>query len=297
MPDTAIHDVLVVGDVNRDMLVAPERPIEQGTDVPAEIRQRAGGAGANVAVGLAGLGMATTLAGCIGAGDAGAITDLLDSAGLRLAVRSVTDARTGAVVAIIGPDGERSMASDRGANLALREGDLSAALIAAHRHLHVSAYSMFHPDTRAAVCTAIDRAKALGLTVSVDPASVGPLRAYGIAAFRADIAGIDLLLPNAAEALALSGLSEVEPAGRQLARSFPVVALTCGAEGALWVDERDVLRRCAADPPGRVVDTTGAGDAFTAGLLAAWLNRQSPTECLDAGLRAAARVVARWGAQ
>lgn len=297
MPVVRTRDVLVVGDVNLDLLVAPERPIERATDVAAEIRQRPGGAGANVAAGLARLGTSTTLAGCVGTNDAAAVTHLLDRAGVQLALRTVNDARTGTVVAIIGPDGERSMASDRGANRALREADLGADLIAVHRHLHISAYAMFDPETRIAVRSAIERARAQGVTVSVDPASVGPLRAYGIAEFRADIDGIDLLLPNSEEAIALSGESEIESAARNLARAFPVVALTCGADGAVWADQHDVLRRPAAVPPGPVIDTTGAGDAFTAGLLTAWLAGQSPIACLDAGARTAAQIVARWGAQ
>ncbi|MBA3340077.1 MAG: sugar kinase [Geodermatophilaceae bacterium] len=297
MRGTAIQDVLVVGDANLDVLVAPERPIEHGTDVPAEIRLRPGGAGANVALGLARLGVSTTLAGCIGATDAGAVIRPLDNAGVQLALRAVSDARTGAVVAIIGAHGERSMASDRGANLALREADLGPDLIGAHRHLHISAYSMFDPDTGAAVCTAIDRAKALGVTVSVDPASVAPLRAHGLAKFLADIAGVELLLPNTDEALALSGQSDVESAARHLALAFPVVATTCGPHGAVWADQKRVLAQPASVAPGPIVDTTGAGDAFTAGLLAAWLADGTPIECLDAGQRAAAQVVRRWGAQ
>lgn len=289
--------MLVVGDVNLDVLVRPQRPIEHGTDVPADIRQRPGGAGANVAVGLGRLGASVTLAGCVGRSDSGPVTELLGRAGVHLAIRAVSGARTGAVVAIIGHDGDRSMASDRGANLALREADLSAELIAAHRHLHLSGYALFDPGTRAAAVAAIGRARALGRTVSVDPASVAPLRGYGVADFLADIEGIELLLPNTAEALALSGLSDIEPAARALAVSFPVVAMTCGAQGALWTDRSGLIRRTAYAGSGSVVNTTGAGDAFTAGLLAAWLAGRSPTGCLDAGQQAAAGVVRRWGAQ
>jgi sugar/nucleoside kinase (ribokinase family) len=104
-------------------------------------------------------------------------------------------------------------------------------------------------------------------------------------------------LPNSDEAMALSGLSEVERAASALAVDFPVVAVTCGAAGALWADQGQVIRRPTMAGLGSIVDTTGAGDAFTAGLLAGWLAGQPPNSCLDTGQRAAAKVVARWGAQ
>jgi len=292
-----VRDVLVVGDINFDVLVRPERPIEHGTDVSAEIRQRPGGAGANVAVGLGRLGVATTLAGCVGSSDSEPISDRIRAAGVQPALRGVNDIPTGTIVAIIGADGERSMASDRGANLALTEADLPEALIAAHRHLHVSGYTLFEPGTRGAAVTAIGRAQALGRTVSVDPASVAPLRGYGVEAFLTDIGGIDMLLPNTEEAQVLSGLMDVEQAALCLAGKFPMVAVTCGAAGALWADHGLVLRRPSLAGPGQVLDTSGAGDAFTAGLLAAWLDGRSPTSCLDAGQRSAAAVVTGWGAQ
>lgn len=292
-----LRDALVVGDINLDVLVRPQRPVERGTDVPAEVLLRPGGAAANVAVGLGRLGVATTLVGCVGETDAGWVTRLVRSAGVALSVRTVSSTRTGAVVATIDPDGERSMASDRGANLALSEADLPASLIAGHRHLHVSGYALLHAGPRAAARTAIGRALAAGRTVSVDPASLAPLRAYGVADFRADIEGIHVLTPNAAEALALSGQADVAQAARELATAFPVVAISCGAGGAVWADQGGVIHRPLAVGSAQVVDTTGAGDAFTAGLLAAWLAGRDPAGCLDAGLAAAAQVVTRLGGQ
>jgi len=297
VPLTGTRDVLVVGDVNLDVLVRPERPIEQGTDVPAAIRQRPGGAGANVAAALARLSVSVTLAGCVGEIDSGPATDRLREAGVSLALRAVSDVPTGAVVAIVGPDGERSMASDRGANLALLDSDLPESLIVGHRHLHISGYTLFDAGTRSAALVAIGRAIRLGRTVSMDPASVAPLREYGVREFLADVTGIDLLLPNTDEALALTGLADAGQAAMSLALEFPVVAVTCGAEGALWAERTGLLRQPTSSRSGPVLDTTGAGDAFTAGLLAAWLSGGTPTQCLASGQEAAADAVTRWGAQ
>jgi sugar/nucleoside kinase (ribokinase family) len=74
-----------------------------------------------------------------------------------------------------------------------------------------------------------------------------------------------------------------------------VVAVSLGAGGALWASGRELLHRPAH--PARVLDTTGAGDAFDAGLLAAWLAGRPPAAALDAGLALAATAVGRPGAR
>lgn len=296
LQDGGLRDVLVIGDINLDVMVRAEGPIEHGTDVLADIVLRPGGAGANVAVGLARLGLSTTLVGCVGRSERGALVAQLQAAGVTLALRPVPDVSTGTIVVIVDPSGERSMASDRGANLALAADDITDDLIRSHRHLHLSGYTLLDPGPRSAGLKAIGRAF-LGRTVSVDPASVAPLRDYGVARFRADIAGIDVLLPNSDEARVLSGVVHVEEAARVLARSHPVVAVTCGADGAVWADRTGVLAQPTATEAESVLDTTGAGDAFTAGLLAAWLAGRGPADCLTAGQRACADVISHWGAQ
>jgi sugar/nucleoside kinase (ribokinase family) len=106
-----------------------------------------------------------------------------------------------------------------------------------------------------------------------------------------------VLLPNADEARLLTGCAEVGEAARELARRHAVVAVSLGAEGALWASGDVLVHRPAH--PADVRDTTGAGDAFAAGLLAAWLADPTvdPAGALDAGLACAAAVVGRLGAR
>jgi sugar/nucleoside kinase (ribokinase family) len=205
----------------------------------------------------------------------------------------VHGAATGTVVSLVDPDGQRSMLADRGANLELRPEDVPALPPGAH--LHLSGYTLLDPGPRAAGLAALAAASACGCTVSVDPASSGPLARYGADRFLADAAGATVLLPNADEARLLTGCADVTDAAQALAARHPVVAVSLGADGALWAAGEEVLHRPAR--PATVVDTTGAGDAFAAGLLAAWLGRARPADALDAGLALSATVVGRAGAR
>jgi ribokinase len=266
------------------------------SDRPAAIRSRGGGAGANVAAHLARLGTAVVLAGCIGDDAAGAgLAAELAAAGVALRLRTVPGAATGTIVSLVEPDGQRSMLADRGANLELRPDDVPAPRPGGH--LHLSGYTLLDPGSRGAGLVALETAVAAGCTVSLDPASTGPLARYGVDRWLTDTAGATLLLPNADEARLLTGCTDESDAARALARRHRIVAVSLGADGALWASGDRLLHRPAH--PTDVLDTTGAGDAFAAGLLAAWLAapEADPAVALDAGLARAAEVVRRAGAR
>lgn len=291
-----MRPVVVVGDVCTDVVAVLRGEPAPGSDRPAAITTRGGGAGANVAAHLAGLGVPVRLAGCIGDDAAGAgLSAELGGAGVQLALRTVAGTPTGTIVSLVEPDGQRSMLADRGANLRLRPDDVPAP--GPGDHLHLSGYTLLDDGPRAAGLAALRAAVAAGCTVSVDPASTGPLAGYGVDRFLEDTTGSTLLLPNEDEARLLTGCADAERAGLALAARYRLVAVSLGADGALWVEGTTVVHRPAH--PAAVVDTTGAGDAFAAGLLAAWLADPgaAPADVLDAGLALAARVVARPGAR
>ena len=169
--------------------------------------------------------------------------------------------------------GDRTLLSDRGAAAALSPADLPS--LAGVRHVHVSGYVLLDPSSRAAGLAAIAAARDAGATVSVDPQVAPALDATFLQLVR----GVDLLLPNAAELAALGGVDAVLGAVR-------AVAWTDGAAGATWADAHG--RWSAPAPPVEVVDATGAGDAFDAGLLAARLAGAGPAEALAAGCGAGA---------
>jgi ribokinase len=278
--------IVVVGDLMVDVVAALPGPLAHGSDTPAPISHAHGGSAANVAAWLAVAGADVTFAGRAGADALGdAALAALD--GVTLAVERDAARPTGTCIVLVHPGGERTMIPDAGANDALELRDLPAG-----EHLHVTGYGLLREGSRPAVLRALALARERGMTISVDPSSAAPLReAPG---FLEWVGGAGLLLPNAEEARALTGEGDLERAARALARAREVV-VTLGQAGALWTDGARVVRMAAE--PARVVDTTGAGDAFAAGLLAARLGGAAPAEQLAAGCRLAGRAVACRGAR
>jgi sugar/nucleoside kinase (ribokinase family) len=285
--------IVVIGDVMVDVVVRLSGPIAAGSDTPAEIVQRGGGAAANVAAWLARSGAAAILVGRVGDDARGrAVMTALRDEGVDVRVAVDPQRPTGTCVVLVAPDGERSMLPDRGANAALAPTPLTADAA----HVHVAGYALLDPGARPAALAALAAAREAGIPTSVDPASAAPLAAAR-GAFLGWIDGVDLLLPNADEATVLTGAADPVEAARVLSESAREVVVTLGGAGALWTDGTALVRVPAV--PTDVVDTTGAGDAFTAGLLAAWLADPDgdPACALDAGLALAAEVVGRAGAR
>ena len=216
-----------------------------------------------------------TLIGRVGddvAGRAAAEALRAEGVDVRLAVDPAR--ATGTCVVLVEPGGERTMLPDAGANAALEPAPLPGGAT----HLHVAGYALLHPGSRPAARAMLAAALAAGLTVSVDPSSAAPLARAGPDAFLAWIAGAELLLPNRDEAAALSGRADPAEAARALAAHAREVVVKLGADGALWTDGGALVRVPAAPVAG--ADTTGAGDAFAAGLLAARLDGAGPaTRC------------------
>jgi sugar/nucleoside kinase (ribokinase family) len=286
--------VVVVGDLLVDVLATLKTPLARGSDAPGRVRALGGGAGANVAAWLAELGAPVCLVTRIGA-DAtgtGAVAELRAGG---VDVRATRDAQepTGTCIVLVEPGGERTMVPDRGANSFLSPADLPDDAFRAGGHLHLSGYVLLDAGCREAGRVALERARAAGMTTSVDPASAALLQARP--GFASDVGALDLLLPNQAEAAVLSGVPEPERAARALAATAREVVVKLGAAGAFWTDGARVVRRPSA--AATVLDTTGAGDGFAAGFLAAWLAGADAGEALESGNALAARVVARSGAR
>lgn len=276
--------IAVVGDAALDVLARAGTLPAPGGDVRASIAIRPGGAGANTAAWLAALGADPVLIARIGADTAGEqVRGHLAAAGVGTALVTDHVAPTATVVVLVDGAGQRAMLADRGAAGRLAPADI--AVPAGARHLHLSGYVLLDRSSRAAGQAALAAARAAGLTTSVDPQAAALLT--DPAGFLDQVRGVDLLLPSAGELAALGGADAALAAVR-------AVAVTDGPRGAAWLD-----RAGKVEVPGRtteVVDTTGAGDAFDAGVLVAWTGGASPAEALAAGVAAGTRAVGAAGA-
>lgn len=282
----ASRRALVFGDVIDDIVVRPDAPPRADTDTTARIERRPGGSAANVAAWLGWLGTPVDFIGRVGADDLERHRAALAALGVTPLLIADAELPTGTIVVIVVGE-QRTMLTSRGANLALDPAVVDEAALAGHGVLHVTGYSVF--SSPGAIPALIARAHAAGAAVSVDASSAGYLADFGAERFLAAIAGADILLPNSAEATALTGRTDPRDAAARLSERFPVVAVTAGAAGTIVVADRALseVPAGAAAP----VEPTGAGDAFSAGFLAAWLDHGDAARAARAGSEVAVRAL------
>ena len=222
---------VVLGDLALDVVLAPARPLERGTDIPGVVRFQQGGSAANTARWLARLGVRTTLACAVGRDGPGrALVDALRADGVQVRAARLAGARTARIGVLVDAAGERSFVADRGAADFLAPDDVRPAWFARAGILHLPAYSLLGSPLGDGALRAIVLARAAGAAVSVDLASAAPLLAGGRRAAHELIgeAGPDVLFTTGAEASAFLGAHE--PDG--LLRFAPVAVVKRGAGGA-----------------------------------------------------------------
>jgi sugar/nucleoside kinase (ribokinase family) len=281
--------IVVLGDLMLDVVLAPERPLEPGTDVPGRVSLVQGGSAANTARWLGRLGARATLVAAVGRDSAGrALVDAVRSDEVTARISRVPGARTGRIGVVLGPGGERSFVADRGAADQLRPEDLEPAWFERIDALHLPAYSLLGEPLGAAGRRAIELARASRAFVTLDLASIGPLLGRGrrVARELVGAAAPDLLFATAAEAEALLGRYGVEG----LLEFAPRVVVKRGAKGATVMAREDGerLRFEVATERLTASDTTGAGDAFDAGFLVGWFGARASGQALPATMRRAA---------
>ena len=284
--------VVCLGDVMLDVVARLPGDLQPGSDLPAPISALGGGAAANTACWLAVGGVETVMVARIGTDPFGRwMAADLAAFGVGAALVHDRDRPTGTCIVLVSPDGERTMVPDAGANAAMTAADLPAAVFQPRRHLHLSGYTLLG-GARAAGLHALELARSAGMTISVDAASVAPLRAAGD--FIHWIGTGLTLLANRDEAELLAGTVDAEAAVLGLAARVGTAVVKLGAGGALWSDGARVVRRPALDDV-EVVDTTGAGDAFAAGYLSGHLGGLEAAGALDRGHAWAARACGQVG--
>ncbi|MEV4685214.1 carbohydrate kinase family protein [Streptomyces kurssanovii] len=287
--------LLVVGDVVTDVVARYSAPLAHGTDTPATIRIVPGGAGSNVACWAAYRGCRDVrLLARAGVADLEWHAARLRTAGVRPLLVPDDEVPTATVVALVDRTAERTFLTDSGAVLRLCPADWSLDLLEGIGHLHLSGYLLFSGTSRATALAAMSAARKAGVTVSIDPASAGFIRERGVERLLSDLDGVDVLLPNTDEARLLTGLPDPADAAVKLSRSVPLTVVTLGAGGALVAEAGTVTARLPSRAA-QVLDTTGAGDAFTGAFLAARLAGADARTAAEEGCRAGAEAVALIG--
>ncbi len=299
-------DVLCLGEALVDLL-----PDRRGRLEDAErFEICSGGAPANVATGLARLGLRVGFRGVVGDDPFGRLlARKLSAAGVECAFRLTKERPTGMWFVALDERGERDFFSPNGrfsADKLVAPADVDRALLARARWFHVGSSAHVLPDAREALREAVGAARAAGVRVSFDPNvrrhhwdDVEPLRRLcGDVLPACDVAKV-----AADETELCTGERDPERAAARLHElGVALACVTLAEEGALVRRGADVLHVPAERV--EVVDTTGAGDGFVAGLLSvlaragpiASLPRAELERAVRFANRVAARVVTRVGA-
>ena len=293
--DAAAVDVVVAGEVLAD-LITTEPTDDLGGAVAFE--RHAGGSPANLASNLARLGVSVAFVASVGDDGLGRF---LEAAAERVGVDArfaVRDEPT-SLVAVARSAGTPDFAAYRAADRLLWPSQLADALLRRARLFHTSGFALSREPARATLLDAAARAHALGLAVSIDvnfAPDTAARRAEQDAAAR-QILSLGPLVKCSRDDLArLWGrdpASDDAAVARLLGLGASLVCLTRGSDGALVAWDGGVAEVPAE--PVEAADVTGAGDAFWAGFLAAWLAGQDPPACARAGARMAARKLAHVG--
>ncbi|WP_191085986.1 adenosine kinase [Roseococcus microcysteis] len=204
-------------------------------------------------------------------------------------------APTARCLILVTPDGQRTMNTYLGACVTFGPGDVDAAEVARAQVVYLEGYLFDPPEAQAAFRAAARAAHAAGRQVALtlsDPFCVGRHRA----AFRDFVKNeTDILFANEAEILSLYETEDFETAAAQVAREVKIAALTRSEHGSVILAGGE--RHVVAAQPTKVVDTTGAGDAYAAGFLAALTRGLPLPECGRWGSIAAAEVISHYGAR
>lgn len=278
-----------IGDLVEDVVVWLKADPVRGSEATARIFRRRGGSAANVAALAAAAGGASRFVGHVGDDALGErlVADMQAGGVDTIVTRG---GRTGSIVVLVDPSGERTMLTDRGASTDLAVVPTNA--LDGVSVLHVPAYSLAVDPLATTALELIGDAVERGIPVTVDASSVTVLRDYGVEEFLALLRQIEpkVFFCNRDESSAL-GLHLRSPAP-----GAGCTVVKSGARPTLIITPDGEAQSVPVPPVKEIIDTTGAGDAFAAGYLLAMIAGQDAATCARAAHLLAARVLREPGA-
>jgi len=284
--------LLVVGDIAWDIFIRPEGELVRGSDVLGTVDVMPGGAAANVAVWARRLGADVTLVGKIGDDTLGKLMHAhLQSEDVARHVITVPGGLSTRVGILVSADGEHSFVIDHTKVLRFEDGDAPPSLLDAVDAVFFNGYDIFLARSTTFLSALVAEARRRRIPILFDPSSFALIDAFGAGRLMEGVGPVDVLLANDAEADALrSGrpLESLEAWARLVIVKLGPGGASAHGEGAAWH---------AAANPVRVVDTTGAGDAFDAAWIVEWLGSRNVEAALRAGNLLGAHVAGHLGAQ
>lgn len=291
-------DAVVLGNVTLDIICQTVDEVPRYESITFDrVAVTPGGCGSNVAIGLCALGVSTTLVARIGNDDAGHLVEnVWDRFSLdRRYVRKVDGLPTGTSVGLVDSNAQPRFIHTPGANATLTVDDLDLPTIVREgaRLLHIAGFFVLPGLLDGRLPQILERAQQMGLLTTLDvvrtkrmddPTQLWPCLPY-----------LDIFLCNQHEAWRLTREEDPQQAGSLLRnRGARAVIVKLGSKGC-WL-ESEAFSGLIPAPVVEVVDTTGAGDAFAAGLIQALLDGQTLPEACQVGNRAGARIVGKLGA-
>jgi sugar/nucleoside kinase (ribokinase family) len=229
--------------------------------------EMSGGSAANTIAGVGSLGGSCGFIGKVADDQLGAVfAHDIRAIGVHFATTPLSGGEpTARCLILITPDAQRSMSTFLGASAFLTEADIDPALIRSAKITYLEGYLFDRPDAKAAFFAAARIAHEAGRKVALTLSDSFCVERHH-AAFTQLIDHVDIMFANEAEARTLTGESDSAAAAAALASRCPIACVTHGAAGSLILSEGRT-HPIAAAPVERMVDTTGAGDLYAAGVL------------------------------
>jgi sugar/nucleoside kinase (ribokinase family) len=205
-------------------------------------------------------------------------------------------AATARCLVLVTPDAERTMNTFLGACTGLDEGDIDEALVASAGIIYLEGYLFDQPPAKAAFRKAASLAHAAGRKVALTMSDSFCVHRHKDAFLELVESHIDILFANEDEIRALYGVDDTIEAAKIAAQHVDLVTVTRGPAGALLIDANGLVE-VPASQVSAVVDTTGAGDLYAAGVLYGLTRGLPLAECGRLGCAAAGEAISHFGAR